>query len=1001
MNFRHPLRALSAAACATLITIASPARAEDDDLPSLVNKAILAMKQEKWKEALALNTQAVERYSKNALVLFGPRFGMIHYRKGLCEMKLKEWGAAMTSFEACYKDFPNAGNAGAGNNFEKMALLKWGESAMGAEDWKKAIELFQKFLKERDKVRDKYPEGAFHVSMAICYYNLGRLPEGNEQLEIAIKNKERFPTPDSAIVAGFQALVTGALAKNDEKALVDFIQKNRGELVIEPYAMQQYSRVFMKLAGDSVTAGMERAAIALYQFVPSTDAAIEDIRARLKSVADLRHLRDGSNIINKSMLEAALKALEEEQKGGKSMEMVKLSAIAFLNEKNGNIRGAYNAYLQLEKFYPQAAKREDNLFNLVRTSSRVAPGPETQSYGEVFLKNFPDSKHAPLVRRLMLSSLFSEGEYETCIEVAEPMIEKLEPGTVEHDICLHVLGGSYFYTGQFDKAQPLLDQHVEKYPDSMFKIAATYFRAANLSRLQFWKKAAGQLDEFLEKYPDASSNVFIPFALYDRATCHYAEEEYDEALTAIARIIDEFPECNVTDQAYNLRGNVEQALGNNDNAEQAYIKALEIAETRRNAAIASESLFSLVALLGQNTPGKEPNPRIKDAVPYADRFWKEYSEGSPLQSRVAVAQLHAFVAAGRADEALERLQNVIAELAKDPEATGLEELVNSYTEAYLTNHTAEQLKEHYYNFPKVRATDHAARALLRVAVIGVFEEIVKKSDDEAVKSSGTARIKVLFQELKTDFALKDLTNFILVKIGDYLRANTSTPREALPYYDEALNRPDQSYRFAALLGRADVYGKSENAADLDKAIEDFTRVYTDSQDKPQREFALYRMIETLMAKKDYAKAETQARAYLDTKTTGFSKYSPKVWFMLAQSFDLRNMPEDAMAVYVQIWAGAHKGNIQVAAPSIKRWMELSWERNKPSKDTQTPADRQGAYEGGAKWIELTSRFKDKMTEADLELWKEVEALVKTYEANPGIKSMATIKREKEAAKNKR
>jgi tetratricopeptide (TPR) repeat protein len=506
---------------------------------------------------------------------------------------------------------------------------------------------------------------------------------------------------------------------------------------------------------------------------------------------------------------------------------------------------------------------------------------------------------------------------------------------------------------------------------------------------------------FLKEYPDASSNVFLPFALYDRANCHYAEEEYDEALTAIARIIDEFPESNVTDQAYNLRGNVEQALGNNDNAEQAYIKALEISETRRNYMTSSEAIYSLIALLGQHTPGKEPSPRLKDAVPYADRFWKEFAENSPYQSRAAVAQLHALVSVGRGDEALERLQKVIAEFAKNPEATGLEELVNSYTEAYLTNHTPEQLKDHYYDFPDIRAQDHAARALLRVAIIGVFEEIVKKSDDENVKNSGTARIKILFQELKRDFSLKDLTNFILVKIGDYLRTNTASPREALPYYDEALNRPDQSYRFNALLGRADVNGKSQNAADIDKAIEDFTRVYNDSQDKPQREFSLYRIVELLMAKKEYEKAASQALIYLDREKTGFTKFSPDVGLLLARSFDERGMVEDAIAMYGKIWAGPHKGNIKISAPACDRWMDLLWNRNKPSSDPNVPSDRQGAYQNGAQYIEQTGRFKDKMTESDLELWKVVEARVKTYEANPAIKSLETIRREKAAASKKR
>lgn len=997
MNLRTCSVAL-AGGVVPLVLLSPCAFAQEDDLGGLVNKGLAAMNAEKWDEALKYNSEAVTRFGKNnPLQLFGPQFGVIYYRKGICEMKLKKWNEAMQSFETCNQKFPNAGKAGGGNIFEKMALLRWAEAAMGAENWELAITQFQKFLKERDKTRDKFPQGTFYISLAVCHYKLGRIAEGNENLEIAIRNKERFPTPDSGIVAGFQALVGAVVEKRNEQALLDFINKNRGELVIDPFAMQEYSRVFMKLAGEAVGADMQRAAFALYQFVPTTDSAIDDLRVRLKSIGGLKSLKDGTSILLKSKMEQDLKSLEDDRRGKKANEMVKLGAMAFLHEKNGNVRGAYAAYKQLEEYYSSSEKREDNLYNLVRTSSLIAPGMETEKYGQIFLKTFPDSKHVPAVRRMMLSALFYDGEYETCIQIAEPMLPKLEPGSKEHDICLHVLGGSFFYTGQYDKAQPLLDQHVEKYPKSLFEIPASYFQASNTSRLQFWSKAAGLLDAFIKNYPDPGKNVFLPFALYDRATTHFAEDQPEPALAALARIISEFSDSNVIDQAYNLKGNVEQSLGNREEAEKAYLKALEIAERRNNRIIAGESLYSLVALLGEKKAGKEDNPRLKDAVPFADRFWKEYAEGSPYKTRVAVAQVAAFSAAGRDEEALNRLRDVVTEMAKNPEASGLEELINSYTEAYLAKHTPEELKEHYYNFPGIRSSDRAARALLRVAVIGVFENVLKKTDDEARKRSAAAMIKVLFQELKSDFAVKDLTNFILVKVGDYLRTSTSTPREALPYYEEVLGRQDQSYRFNALLGHGDVYGKSQNPADIDKAIADFERVYADSQDKGQREFSLYRIVELLMAKKDYAKAADQARVYLDREKTGFSKYSNKVGLLLAQSFDERNMVDDALAMYVKVWS-THMGNIAISAPAMKRWMQISWDRNKPSNDHRVPGDRQGAYEGGARYIELTGRFKDKMTEEDLASWKEIEQLVKTYEANPDIKSVEEIKKEKEAAR---
>jgi len=994
MISRSSIIAIVSSLCAIPLALTVPAAAQDEDLPTLVNNALAAMKEEKWPEALAYNQKAVELYGGNQpLVLHGPKFGRIYYLKGMCELKLGMWNEAAQSFEICYRDFPNP-EGSRENNFHKMALLKWAEAAVGGGDYELALSQYQKFLKERTQ-DDVYPQGPFHIGMAICHYKLGNIPEGNEHLEIAIKNKERFPTPDTAIIAGFQELGLASITKRNEQALLDFIEKNRGELIIEPHLMHQYSPVFMKLAGDAIAAEMDRAAIALYQFVPTTDAAIDDVRARLKSLGPLTRVPDGSNVLIRSALEADLEALDAVRRGKRAPEMVKLAAAAFVHEKYGNTRGAYAAYLQLESFHPTSEKREDNLYNLVRTSQVVGKTADTRQFADAFIKTFPDSKHLPTVRRILLSVLFQGGKHEDCIEVAAPMLEKLESGTPEHDICLHVLGGSYFYTGQHEKAQPLLDEHVEKYPDSDFALSSSYFRAANQSRQQNWGRAAALLDETLTKHPDPATNVFLPYALYERATTHYAEEQPDAALELIARIVREFASSNVLDQAYLLRGNVEQSLENNDRAEQAFITALETAQKQNHPGVAGEALYSLILLLGD-----PDSPRIKDAVPYVDRYWNDYAQGSPFRTRVAVAQFPAMAAADRAKEGLERLREMIVETAADSENPGLEPLINSYTEAYLTQHTPEELRDHYFNMPGISRDNTAARALLRVAVIGVFEQELRKIQDEAQKRTAQATITALFQQLKTDFVLKDLTNNILVKLGDYLRTNTATPREALPYYDEALGRDDSTRRFAALLGRADVYGESGVAADIEKALKDFETVYNESKDKAEREFSLYRTIELLVENKEYAKAAEKADFYLRREESGFTKYSAQVGMLLARTFDERKMVGDALAMYIKIWS-TYMGNIKISAPAIKRWMELSWERNNPAPDPATHADRQGAYEQGARYIELTGRFKGKMIESDLKLWQEVEQLVQTYEANPNIKSVAEIKAEKEAAQRRR
>ena len=106
-----------------LLAFSQPLHAQND-LGSLVNEALKAMNEGKWEEALEVNTKAVGlgQNPKMAIQLYGPQFGVIWFRKGVCELKLNKFEEAAASFEACYKDFPNDKNKGGRNIFNKMAL---------------------------------------------------------------------------------------------------------------------------------------------------------------------------------------------------------------------------------------------------------------------------------------------------------------------------------------------------------------------------------------------------------------------------------------------------------------------------------------------------------------------------------------------------------------------------------------------------------------------------------------------------------------------------------------------------------------------------------------------------------------------------------------------------------------------------------------------------------------------------------------------------------------
>lgn len=968
-------------------------------LANMHKESLDAMKTGKWAEAQAVLVKATNTYDARALQLFGPRFGWFWYHRGYCEIKLNMFDDAMKSFEKCYAKYknvkPKPNQAPSNNMYNKKALLMWGHAAKGAEEWGTSIRMYKKFLEERDESRDRYEKGVFYINMAINHYKLDKVTEGSKYLETAITGKVVFPTPNKGIMAAFNVMVESVIRKKDEQALLDFLAKNRAHIKLEPFEAHEFSALFMKLAQDARSAEMIRSTFELYALVPSTVAAIDSIKARLAMVGThARTIRDGSMIVKKDDLNGSLTDLEKANSSGKVNEVYAYLNTAVLHEEDGNIRGAFAVYEQLELYYPKAkifrdgkvvAARENNLYNLVRTSAVIGEVLITEHYGSIFLKDFPESSHVKEVRRMMLTSLFFNGEYEKCIEVAELMLPRLSKPSTQHEVCLFVLGGSKHYLGAFLEAQPILNEYIDTYKkskdsDKLRVQAASYFHAANYSRLQEWTKSAGLLDAFLKEYPEPKSNLYYPFALFDRANCFYAENQYEEALAYTTRVETEFPGVSVMEQNLALKGNVLEGVKKPEEAEQYYLKALALSEKKNNDLVSGECLFYLTALIGKEKIGKEENPRVAEAVPYYNKFWEEYGDDSPFKAKVAVAGIPGMRKVGKIDEALERLQGVISEIAKIPGTPGLEESIGSYTDEYLKEKNPEELKEHYYNFPGIDSRDMATRALLRIAIIDVFEGVLAsagKENNEDIARDAQAMINVLFKELRDDFNPKDLSNFILVKVGNFIRKNTSQPQAARVYYEEALNRKnDQSHKFAAIFGLADVSAQGSSKAQKTEAIKLLKRVIDDSDDNSEREEAQYLTASIHADNGDYDKAIEAAKEYINNKS--FRQYSVPARMLLGAAHDKSGRADDALIAYQQVWSSS-MGAIRYSAPAMKRWMEILWKRSGSNKSGLS--DRQYAYEKGYMYIKLTTLAVKKATPKERAFYALVAELVQTYEAN--------------------
>lgn len=340
----------------------SVARAQDlDGLNTLMPESLAAMQSGRWDEALKLLDQATALKPELALRTYGPQFGVVWYRRGICEMKLRRWDDAIRSFETCYRDYPNRKPSG-GNLYQAKALLKWGEAAVGAGKWELAISRFRKFLDERDKVRDEFQQSTFYVTLGICHYRLGNIADGNVQLEIAIRNRSSFPTSEEQIMAGVQALVGAAISSRNESALLDFLSNNRRELGFAPLPAMKFATVFLKLANDCSTAGMSKASLLLYQLVPDPKAGIEDLRARISGASDAL----------KAEIEVGIKKLEDDERAETPIGLLKLAGLATLHEGMGHIQSACEDRERILKDYPKAAIRDENLQRLMELRLSLA-----------------------------------------------------------------------------------------------------------------------------------------------------------------------------------------------------------------------------------------------------------------------------------------------------------------------------------------------------------------------------------------------------------------------------------------------------------------------------------------------------------------------------------------------------------------------------------------------------------------------------------------------------
>ncbi len=363
---------------------------ESGPLALRADRALAAMAEGNWANAMAAHDQLIAEINQDASNdRLEPEIGVLYFRRGLCEMKLKMWKNAMHSFGICYRYFPNPEpyQGIGGNVFHKLALLKWAEAAMADQQWRTALDLFEKFRLERDKERDRFPQGLFYLNRAVCFYQLGELPTGNENFEIALQNRDAFQTPREGIWATMQVLAQAVIKSNEPQAMIDWVRKNQSLLRPQAELAFDDSHALLEIARILLEAKQYTAAGVVYQLIPSSDDVLDQLQKN--AGASNRHPQHSRWL--------------ENQASESSIDWLKMASLAVIQEQQGLLESALDMHAAMAERFSLPSQRQASLFHAARLSARLGMSGKATYFAECLRRDFPDDLRLDELERMLKS----------------------------------------------------------------------------------------------------------------------------------------------------------------------------------------------------------------------------------------------------------------------------------------------------------------------------------------------------------------------------------------------------------------------------------------------------------------------------------------------------------------------------------------------------------------------------------------------------------------------
>lgn len=942
-------------------------------LAALADAALEAMGREDWLAAEHLLESAVEEFGGgDAFERWGPRFGVVWFRKGTCELNLEKWQQAAASFEVCYRDFPNPPSLGRlPNPFRHRALLKWGEAAMGAEEWDGALQRFEQFLNEREPLRDPYDPGAFHAGIALCRFRLGDFPGGTEALEMALANRSQRETPDAAIVSGIAAMVdAGVASPPKDKEIAGFLASQRAALHFGPDRSVEIGNQLLTAAHRAAVAGFSETALKLYRMVPGSHQALATLQERKKALEAQAEISLGSELERLEALATQMDALQKAIESGEVPDVTALLSIAVLLEKKGDLDGAREAYQRVVKEFPGAEEVPRAMYQLARTalaSGRLVLACDT---ARAFLARHPLPAATSDEFPIWISALFSGGDHATSGALAGQALTELPMESPARDLPLHIAGAAAYFQGDFHRALELLEQHSREFPGSQIAEANGYYLALTLAQTGNQPESARMLAEIANR---GEADSFFWFARYQKLVDGIDQGAPEATLAELETIIASTDEPGLMGAALVMKGAVLEDLGRAQQAREAYLAARASGREAGDEDLTASALFRLITAGSRIISGSD-----EERAARLHEFWQNHAN-SRFTSELARSPLALGISEEDFAHAIEVTRQSALAAAAAADEIRIRNTLETYAAIFLIRKSPEELQDDLARWPD---PGPAFAILWRSRVLTAFRDRLEGSErlPLALREQTRLEMRSMAAEIHSRAAVPDQPSEVLLElIRSALALNEELPR-ALELANELRRRAEalsSKQRMQTRLLRAELWLRLQARDQFPEALAEVTEIAAEASDPGATAYSEALRIRLLAGTGEWEEVISLATGYLAAPTpTERQPFEAQVEMLLAKAFRETGNLDDALAMYLKI-SGARTGDVAISAAATRGWMELYWERNSPA----TPgshSDREAALRNGEIYLKLTRPWLDDLDPAARAAREEVVSLVTKY-----------------------